>query len=332
MAHQDKINKFIVQACGLFAVGKCLASAFQVFNKTLKQKLPDYEQFRSKLGWIPLETVKATFAATTQLAMNVPLCFPLCQHVRSCFPQLNWHRLAETFATDTMFSSVASLGGSTCVQLYCGQKSFFTAAYGMKTESEGPESLEDFVREVGAPHCIHNDNSKMQTGVEWNKILCKYNIAAENTEPDHPEQNPAEHRIKTVKHTTSKIMDRTGAPVFLWLLCLLYVVYLLNWVAMDALGGRTPIEVALGETPDISALLQFDFYKPVLYHDPEGSSFPDTTKKPGQFMGIAENKGDNLTYWILTDNKQVIARSVVHPANHESKINQCIQFEDVDTC
>ena len=34
-------------------------------------------------------------------------------------------------------------------------------AYGLKSESQGFEALKDFIREVGAPYHIMNDNSKM---------------------------------------------------------------------------------------------------------------------------------------------------------------------------
>ena len=30
-------------------------------------------------------------------------------------------------------------------------------------------------------------------------------------------------------------------------------------------------------------------------------------------MGVAENKGDALTYWILTDDGQLLAQSLVQP-------------------
>ena len=152
----------------------------------------------------------------------------------------------------------------------------------------------------------------MQTGQRWIEILRKFVIGAEHTKPGHPQQNPAERRIKTVKNTTGKIMDRTGAPGYLWYLCMLYVVYLLNRVAVESLGWRTPMEKCFGETPDIFSLMQFEFYEPIFYFDQE--SFPNSSEKPGHFVGIAENKGDALTYWVVTEDNTVLARSVVRSA------------------
>jgi hypothetical protein len=51
-------------------------------------------------------------------------------------------------------------------------------------------------------------------------------------------------------------MDCTRTQASFWLLCLPYVVFLLNHLASKALGGLTPIDIATGQRPDISALLQ----------------------------------------------------------------------------
>ena len=197
--------------------------------------------------------------------------------------------------------------------MFSGIDSGFMSVHGMKTEHEGPVALDDFVREIGAPFAIRNDNSKMQTGNRWRDILRKYVIAEATTEPHHPQQNPAERRIGELKKYAQKIMDRTGTPSYLWFYCILYVVFLLNRTAMEPLSWRTPIEKALGETPDISSLLQFAFYEPVYYYDPD-TPFPDSKEKIGHFIGIAENCGDALTFWILTGKRTVLARSVVRSA------------------
>ena len=53
-------------------------------------------------------------------------------------------------------------------------------------------------------------------------------IGAETTEPHHPQQNPGENRIGTVKTKTNRIVDRVGCPDWLWLKVTLYIVELLN--------------------------------------------------------------------------------------------------------
>eukprot|EP00957_Ditylum_brightwellii_P147618 11241961-Ditylum_brightwellii.AAC.1 len=73
-------------------------------------------------------------------------------------------RLAETFVTDTLFSSETGLGGITCAQLFVGTTSKITRIFRIRTESEGPDSFEDFIQENGAPHALQSNNAKMQTG------------------------------------------------------------------------------------------------------------------------------------------------------------------------
>ena len=73
----------------------------------------------------------------------------------------------------------------------------------------------------------------------------------------------------------------------------------------------TPKQKSGGDTPDLLPL-QFKFYEQLLYADPE-SKFPNPVEKLGHFLGIAENVGDTMTYWVLTTRNTMIARSVVRP-------------------
>lgn len=292
----------------------------------------NYETMKPKLGWLPIEVVEKTFKATTQLAKRTRDRLPFRRHYKSRYPELNRKRLRETFATDTFFSSSKALGGYMCMQLFVGLYSRFTATYGMKTESDGPEALEDFIRQYGAPFVLRSDNAKMEIGHAFTKICRKYNVKQTTTEPHHPQQNPAERQIQEVKKRTNMIMDRTGCPEEVWYLVVQYVVYLLNRTATEALKWKTPWEVAFGETPDISNLIQFEFWELVYYHNP-AESFPDSKERLGRFVGIAENIGDFMTYYVLIENGEVLARSsvrsagkdlnlrILDDAHHEGSIN-----------
>ena len=127
----------------------------------------------------------------------------------------------------------------------------------MATESQMHETLQDFIRKWGAPDVLLSDNAKAETSKHVKRILREYNIKDHQTEPHHPNQNPAERQIQDVKSTSNLLMNRTNTPENLWFLCASYVAYLLNHLAMKSLNWRTPIEVATGETPDISNLMQF---------------------------------------------------------------------------
>ena len=62
--------------------------------------------------------------------------------------------------------------------------------------------------------------------------------------------------------------------------------------------------------------MQFTFYEPVNYLDHK-ACFPKTGEHSGQFVGIAKNKGDAPTYWILNNDNQLLARSVVQSTTGE---------------
>ena len=71
------------------------------------------------------------------------------------------------------------------------------------------------------------------------------------------------------------------------------------------------MQILTGSTPDISALLQFDFYEPV-YYKTEESHFPSTSnEESGCFVGISEHIGHALTFMILTDDTQKIIHHLV---------------------
>src|SRR5688500_2997993 len=100
-----------------------------------------------------------------------------------------------------------------------------------------------------------------------------------------------------------------------------YVVMVLNHLATPSLDNRTPIEKGFGVTPDISRLLQFYFYQPIFYLDTNKPAFPKSKELLGHWVGLTENIGDALTYWILTTEHQLIACSTLHPASHPGHQN-----------
>jgi hypothetical protein len=110
------------------------------------------------------------------------------------------------------------------------------------------------------------------------------------------------------------ILDRTGSPAFLWLLCLGYVCFLLNNVAASGTGA-VPIQVLTGSTNDISPLLYFRWYEPV-YYKLDDSDFPsDSREKCGRWVGVAEHVGHTMTFKILTDDtRKIIYRSNIRSA------------------
>ena len=123
-------------------------------------------------------------------------------------------------------------------------------------------------------------------------------------------------------------MDRVGAPPELWFLCQKYLCEVHNHCAHPQNDWKSPYQVSRGDTPDISHLLQFYWYEPVLYKDTD-PKYPDSKELPGHFVGIAKNTGDALTFRILCeDGKTVIDRSVVRSALDSKHRNRRVKFCD----
>ena len=126
-----------------------------------------------------------------------------------------------------------------------------------------------------------------------------------------------------VKRYCNIILDRTGAPPYLWFYCIKYVCYLLNHLSAETLGYKTPIQAATGQIPDISNLLQYHFYQPVYFRE-RNASFPsESEERLGYWIGISEHCGDELTYEVITaDTQQIIPRSTLRPADTPSTQNR----------
>ena len=302
-------------------------SAVPHLHRALPAKV-DYDKLAKYFLYRPKEVIQKTLQNTTQLA-KATINFPLKRHIRSCFQQLRRPRLNEIVATDTQFASVKSIEGYTCSQMFYGCTSNLMEVYGMRQEAAFPDAYQDFMREWGIPHTLRRDNSKTQGSDKIKKLHRDLIIADQFSEPHCQWQNPAEIKgIKNLKAQAQVVMDRVGAPEHLWFLCQKYLCEIHNHSAHPQNDWKSPYQVSRGDTPDISHLLQFYWYEPVLYKatDPK---YPNPKELPGHFVGIAKNTGDALTFQILCeDGKTIIDRSVVRSALDSKHRNRRVKFDD----
>ena len=84
-----------------------------------------------------------------------------------------------------------------------------------------------------------------------------------------------------------------------WLLCLIYVCYLLNHIACSALDGKIPLLALTGITPDISIILLFTFYQPVFYATYDQHFPSESEEMAGYWVGFGEHCGDAMTHKII---------------------------------
>ena len=145
-------------------------------------------------------------------------------------------------ATDTVWVDEPAIDdGSMAAQVFVGCKMYVTDVYGCKTDAEFAGILEENIRERGAMDCLISDGAKAETTAKVVDVLRMYKCGNYMSEPEHQHQNFAENRIRTLKDTSNRIMDRTGALAYTWLLCLIYVASLLNHLANANLEDLPPL-------------------------------------------------------------------------------------------
>jgi hypothetical protein len=104
--------------------------------------------------------------------------------------------------------------------------------------------------------------------------------------------------VKYLKSHAQLLLDRTGAPDSIWFLAHDYLAHVHNLSANCQLNWKISEQVSRGEAPDISHVLMFYWFEPVLYLD-SVFKFPETTEKPGYFVDFADKIEDVLTFKIL---------------------------------
>ena len=282
---------------------------------TTKTQTPNYSSLRPYFAWLPTNVVQLTFNNTTQHARTTVSTI-LKKHYKSPYPALNVHRRDEPVATDTVYSDTPAIDdGSKIAQFFVGTSTMFNDVYGMKTDSQFVNTLEDHIRERGAMSKLISDCAQVELSKRVMDVLRALCISNWQSEPHQQHQNPAERRFQTVKRMTNTILDRSGSPASTWLLAMTYICFVLNYTYCSSINA-IPIQKLTGSTPDISPLLRFYWWQPV-YYKLDDSDFPsESTELRGRFVGIAEHVGHAMTYKILTDDtSKIIFRSNVRAAD-----------------
>ena len=288
---------------------------FRTSQHAVKHEAPDYEKFRPYFGWVNVDTVQKTMQQSTQWGVSLPNTFPMKRHLKSRNPALNVPRRHEAVATDTVFSDTPAVdSGVKQAQVFVGRDTLVADAYPMKSGKQFVNTLEDNIRRRGAMDKLLSDSAKTEISNKVMDILRAYHISNWHSEPYHQNQNPAEWRYRTIKSWTNTVMNRSGAPANCWLLCLIYVCYLLNHIACTALDGKIPLLALTGITPDISIILLFTFYQPVFYANYDQHFPSESEERAGYWVGFGEHCGDAMTHKILDqDTQKIIYRSAVRP-------------------
>ncbi len=135
---------------------------------------------------------------------------------------------------------------------FVGKNSGYTVTIPIKSKAQVHNTLQDFIRDIGAPLFLVTDRAKEETLGEWQAICCTYCIKQHTTESYYQNQNHAERQIGDIKRRSSLLMDLHDCPERYWDYAVQYATDLINHSATERLLWRTPKEILKGDTPDIS--------------------------------------------------------------------------------
>jgi hypothetical protein len=281
-----------------------------------------------KLGHPPEAILAKTIEATTQLCVapiEMENRVAPRQHRKQRLLPLHPRRLAGRTDSDTFFSSLKSIRGYTCAQLFFHIPTGFLFVRCMRLESHSHGAYQDYVRNVGAPNVLLTDNSRTQIGQKWTKTS-RENITKQiQIAPHNQQQNQAERKIRDIKTRVLVALRYANAPIEFWCYCMMWIVDCFNHTAVQGLDWQTPKGLLDGTTPDIS-MFRFGFFEPIWYYEPT-AKYPEPSFCPGRFVGIAWDHGDAFTYRIWTCPKGKwnggieLIRNIVKPRDTSSDTN-----------
>ena len=161
----------------------------------------------------------------------------LKKHYRSTNPALNVHHHQEPIAIDYVYTDVLDIDdGCMGAQIIVGTEAEVCGAQGLKSSKQFVNSREDNIWKRGAMDKLVSNRAQTEIGKHAHNILQALFISSWQSEPHPHQQNLAEHKYQTLKRYTNTILSHTGAPENTWLLCLLYVCFLLNCLACQSLN------------------------------------------------------------------------------------------------
>jgi hypothetical protein len=170
----------------------------------------------------------------------------------------------------------------------------------MKLKSEATYAVRELIQDVGIPKEIHTDGAKELTSGSWRQVCRDAGIKTTQTEKNSPWQNRTEVEIRELKQHVRRLMTRSSTPLCLWDYCCKYVVELRNRTArpLPQLNGRTP-----------------GWYQLVWYYEPQ--VFPNQTRLPARWSGVAHRVGQAMCYWLLPESGVPIARTTIQSISNE---------------
>ena len=139
----------------------------------------------------------------------------------------------------------------------------------------------------------------------------KHSIKFHTIESEYHNQNAAEGVIREVRRRWFRLKILTNIPNRLWDYGLQWVCDLMQRTVNSRFDtkNRTPYEIVLGDTPDISEYMDFAFYSYIWFKEQAGLG----DRILARFLGVSHKIGNSMCYFVLKSNGNVLSRSTVQP-------------------
>jgi hypothetical protein len=310
LSNQDMMNR-IVNSMFVTVPGRNVAAS-TVETFTISPEL------LARTWNISLQAAKRTLEATSQKGIRT-VQFP---NIERRWPTgdrpLRYKKLNHQVYHDTLKSSIISLRGNKCSEIYATDFGW-SRNFPMKKESDVHETLDMFFHRYGVPEALISDGAKAYTGGRFKEKAKEAGCYCKLTDPYSPWQNRAEGEIREVKRLAGRWMVSTKSPRRLWDDCIELASLIRSNTAHDLyqLNNQVPDTLMFGQTADISHLCEFKWYSWVLFNDSR-THFPDDKVVLGRYLGPTDPEaGSVMTAKILKANGEVVRRNTYRHIRQE---------------
>eukprot|EP00536_Pseudo-nitzschia_multiseries_P011293 jgi/Psemu1/28422/gm1.28422_g len=222
----------------------CTSSISRRVAATLRERHPnehDYLSLKPFFCWVSTNRIKATFANSTQYgSLAVSPDGNLFKRFQSPQPAMHVQPFNDNVLSNVVYSDVPAInGGSKVAQIFFGLTSHIIHIKEMRTTRDFLSCFQNFIR-----------NKRV---IDYLKMLW---IGLWQSKPYHQHQNQFERRHQTFKCIINRVMDHTGTPPHLWLLCMVNVAGILNVISDPTLFDKQPIFIATGKEEQQELWLQ----------------------------------------------------------------------------
>jgi hypothetical protein len=145
---------------------------YEVQALEASQTLQDYELLKTFFARATADTIKRTISVTTQNTQG-RVSDNVWQHWKSHFPEGNFNSCNEAVVTNTVFRDTPAVftSGIKAAQIFIGRKSLVADVYGIKTDYEFVNTLEDIIRKQGSMDKIISNCARVETSTFIKDIL-----------------------------------------------------------------------------------------------------------------------------------------------------------------